>query len=265
MIELTAEAKKRLNDYLQRTRAALAGSRTFEATEVEQNVREHVEVALEGAPGPVSAERLGEVLAQLGPPDRWLTDDDRPGWRRVLQRISTGPEDWRLAYLTFGLFALGLLLLPVGIGVFLFLPAFFLARAEADLLAARGDDLGARRWLVLPAIWLVLLTVAGVALIAPVIAIASIGISDGHIHLVGGIPHTQPETLERMRVEAGFLGLVAGAWWLVLAPIFALLVNPLRRLFFPVTENLGRKHAALLALIGAMVAAIGAVLLFAVR
>ncbi|HEV3484414.1 MAG TPA: hypothetical protein VG106_03330, partial [Vicinamibacterales bacterium] len=113
---LTPEAQTKLEEYIARMRSALRGSRSVEPAEVEQNVREHVEVALAGAGAPVGAERLDEVLEQLGPPDRWLAEEDRPVWRRVVQRISSGPEDWRLAYLAFGCFALGLLLLPLGIG-----------------------------------------------------------------------------------------------------------------------------------------------------
>jgi len=265
MIELTPEAKTRLEQYLTRMRSALRGSRAVEAAEVEQNVREHVDVALAEASGPVNTERLEAVLAQLGPPERWLPEDEQPWWRRVASRVSSGPEDWRLAYLTFGTFALGLLLLPVGIGLVFFLCACLMARAECELLASRGETLGARRWLVLPAIWLMLLGIAAIVLVVPAMGFASLGLSDGNLQLVGGIPHAEPETLERVRIETGFVATVAGAWWLVFSLILALIVKPLRAFFLPVTEHLGRKHALLLALIGAMVGAIGAVLLFAIR
>ena len=263
MIDLTPEASTRLEQYLGRMRSALRGSRSVEATEVEQNVREHVDVALAGASGPVSTERLDAVLAQLGPPEQWLPEDEQPWWRRVATRVSAGPEDWRLAYLTFGSFALGLLLLPIGVGLVFFICAFLLARAECEILASRGESLGARRWLVLPAIWVILLGVAIIALVTPVMAIASFGISDGNIHLFDGMPRTRPESLDRVRVEVGFVATVAGAWWLVFSMILAMSVKPLRSFFQPVTANLGGKHALILALVGLMVGAIGAVLLFA--
>ncbi|HEY5610265.1 MAG TPA: hypothetical protein VIL97_03590, partial [Thermoanaerobaculia bacterium] len=153
MIEMTPEAQTRFEHYLERMRSALRGSRAVEATEVEQNVREHVELALSETTVPVGTERLDEVLAQLGPPDRWLPGDEQPWWRRMAQRVSSGPEDWRLAYYALGTFALGLFLLPFGFGLVFIICAFLLGRAECELLASRGESLGARRWLVLPAIW----------------------------------------------------------------------------------------------------------------
>jgi len=253
MIDLTPDAKERFELYLGRMRSALRGSRAVEASEVEQNVREHVEIALAGATGPVDAERLGEVLAQLGPPERWLTDDDRPWWSRTLHTISHGPEDWRLSYLAFGAFALSLLLLPIGVGVFVLIAAFALSRATVELIHDRGEILGARRWLVLPAIWIVLLGVVLPLLIAPVAGISSLFLDD----------LDAPEGYEQIRFHAGVIGMVAGAWWLVMAGVFAALMKPFRALFYPVSANLTRKHAVVLALVAIMVGAIGAAVFFA--
>jgi hypothetical protein len=264
MIDLTPEARTRFEQYLSRMRSALRGTRAVEPGEIEQNVREHVELALAEASGPVSTERLDAVLAQLGPPERWLPEDELPWWRRIAQRVSTGPEDWRLAYLAFGVFALGLLTLPIGLGLVFLVCAFLIGRAECELLSTRGESLGARRWLVLPSIWLVFLTAAGVALILPVAGLAGLGISDGRIHLLQGIPHTRPETIERARVETGYIAMVAGVWWLFFSAILAAIVKPVRAFFLPVTERLSRKHALILALIGVMVGSIGAVLLFVI-
>jgi hypothetical protein len=261
---LTPEAQAKLEDYIARMRSALRGSPAIEPAEVEQNVREHVEVALAGSGGAVGAERLQAVLEQLGPPERWLAEDERPAWRRVLERISSGPEDWRLAYLAFGTFALALLLLPLGIGVLLLIPAFLLSRAEAELLASRGEELGARRWLVTPAIWIVLLLVSFAALVGPVIALGDLGLRDGQLRFVSS-PRAPHGSWERVRIETGYVAGVAGAWWLVLAAIFAAAVKPFRVFFLPVTASLGRKQAAVLALVGAIVGTIGAVLLFALR
>lgn len=263
MIDLTPEANTRFEQYLERMRSALRGSRAVEATEVEQNVREHVEIALAGVTAPVGAEQLGAVLEQLGPPDRWLTEDDRPWWRRIAYRISNGPADWRLAYLAFGAFAMALLLLPVGIGILVLICSFLLSRATVDLITERGEALGARKWLVLPAIWVVLLLIAGPILIIPVVGASAWALSDGGIEMFG-VQRPAPESIERVRIEAGFVGMAAGAWWLVLSMIFAAVMKPFRSFFLPVTANLSRKHAAVLALVGLMVGAIGAVLLFVV-
>ena len=262
-MNLTPEANARFEQYLHQMRSALRGSRAVEATEVEQNVREHVEIALAGAEGPVDSTRLGSVLEQLGPPDRWPTDDDRPWWRRALHTISQGPEDWRLAYLAFGAFAFALVTFPFGIGVLFMIAAFLFSRATVDLLTERGEPLGARRWLILPAIWVVLLMIALPALIVPIVGFSGLGISDGRIDILDNerAPHG---SIERMRVEVGFVAAVAGTWWLVLAGLVTALMKPIRAIFYPVTANLSRKHTGVLALVGIMVAAIGAVLLFVV-
>jgi hypothetical protein len=255
MIDLTPEARTRFDQYLERMHRALRGSRAVEASEVEQNVREHVEIALGGASAPIGADRLDEVLAQLGPPDRWLSEDERPWWRRALQRISDGPEDWRVAYVAFGAFALGLLLLPIGFGLVFLICAFFLSRAEIELLATRDEALGARRWLVLPAIWAMLLGVSLLALVVPVGLMGGVAIGEGALYKLTDLPSD-------MRTNVGFIALSAGVWWLILSGIFAAVVRPYRAFFLPASEHLSRKHAAVLALIGLMIGAIGGVLLF---
>jgi hypothetical protein len=265
MTELTPEAKIRFDRYLERMRSALRGTRAVEPLEIEQNVREHVELALAGAPAPVGAERLEHVLEQLGPLDRWISDDERPWWNRALRRVSAGPEDWRLAYLAFGIFALGLLTLPIGIGVCFLLCASLVSRGEVELLAERGEPLGPRRWRVLPAIWLRFAAVSAAILISMIVPAAAVGLNSDALHLVTDTPEATPDTLERTRIEIGFLALSAGTWWLILAAIFAVIVKSFRTLFLPVTAGLGRKHAAILALVGAMLASFGAVLLFVIR
>jgi len=63
-------------------RNELSGSKSVNAEEVEQNVREHIEMALAGADGPIDSARIGVVLDRLGAPERWLPDDDE-----ALQRM----------------------------------------------------------------------------------------------------------------------------------------------------------------------------------
>jgi hypothetical protein len=62
MIEMTQTARERFDAYLLRLRRAFLGSPQVKADGVEQNVREHIEIALAAAPAPVGADRLGAVL-----------------------------------------------------------------------------------------------------------------------------------------------------------------------------------------------------------
>lgn len=257
MIDLTPDAKRRFDDYLQRMRASLRGSRSIEADEVEQNVIEHVEVALAGAPAPIGPERLGTVLEQLGPPERWLPDDDRTFWRKAMDRVMTGPDDWRLAYGSLALTLLMVITLPIG-GLLLLLPAFLMSRAYVALMEERGEALGARKWLILPPIVFVLLLLCGAALLGPAGAFGAI-LSEIGIRDLGFDYATR---WERGRLFLGALSVATGAWWVILSGVFAMLMRPFRALFAPVTSALKRGHALVLTIAGVVVAGLGAVLLF---
>jgi VIT1/CCC1 family predicted Fe2+/Mn2+ transporter len=258
MIDFTPDAKRRFDEYLQRMRVSLRGSRSIEPDEVEQNVLEHVELALAEAPSPIGPERLGTVLEQLGPPERWLPEDDRPLWRKAMDRVIAGPEDWRLAYASLGLTLLMVITFPIG-GVLLLLPAFLLSRSYVALMEERGEALGARKWLVLPPIVFALLLISAGALIAPSGAFGAI-LSEVGIRDLGFDYQTR---YERGRLFLGALSMATGAWWIVLSGVFAMLMRPFRALFAPVTSGLKRGHALVLTLAGVVIAGIGAALLFA--
>ena len=258
MIDLTPEAKKKFDDYLHRMRASLHGRPAVEPEEVEQNVLVHVEEALAGVPAPVGQERLGEVLAQLGPPERWLPDDERPAWRRMVDRIMTGPDDWRLAYLSLAITFLMIVFLPVG-GILLVIPGYLVSRAYVELLEDRGEALGARKWLVLPPIVILMTLIGLAALLAPAGAIAGI-LSEVGIRELGW---DAVNRFERGRIFSGMVAMATGAWWIVLSGIFALLMRPFRAMFQPLTARLRGGHAVVLTIAGAIVAGIGAVLLYA--
>lgn len=258
MIDLTPDAKRKFDEYLLRMRHSLRGSRSVEPEEVEQNVVEHVELALAGVPSPVGPERLATVLEQLGPPERWLPDDDRPIWRKAMDKVITGPEDWRLAWASVGVLLLAMLTMPIG-GVMLMIPAFVLSRAYVALLEERGEPLGARKWLVLPPILLLMLALCGFALLAPAGAFGAI-LSEVGIRDLGFDYDTR---WERGRLFFGFVSLATGAWWIVLSGLFAMLMRPFRALFLPMTAGLKRGHALVLTIAGVVVAAMGAALLYA--
>lgn len=258
MIDLTPEAKRKFDEYLQRMRFSLQGRRAVEPAEVEQNVVEHVEAALAGVPLPVGQERLGEVLAQLGPPERWLPEDERPVWRRAVDRFMAGPEDWRLAYLSLAVTFLMIVFLPVG-GLLLVIPGYLLSRAYVELLSERGEPLGARKWLVLPPIVLLMIGVGAGALLAPAGAIAAV-LSEIGIRELGW---EWGSRAERVRIYSGIVAIAVGAWWIVLSGLFAMLMRPFRALFQPLTANLRRGHAFTLTVAGIIVASLGAVLLYA--
>lgn len=257
MIELTPEARMRFEDYLRRMRSVLRGSRSVEPAEVEQNVVEHVELALAGEAMPVGAATLSDVLQRLGPPERWLPEEERPVWSRIATRFQVGPEDWRLAYLTFGITVLAFLLTPIG-GPLLLIPAFFLARAHVELA---GDVLGARRWLVLPPIAVCFAVVVFAALFPPIALPSIYLLGEGGLYDVFGIPFERLLIQEQIRVGAGVVAVAAGIWWTTLALLFVLLAPAFRALFLPITAGVKRRHALWLVLMAIVAGGIGALLL----
>lgn len=257
MIEMTPAARERLDNYLQRMRSELRGTRSVVADEVEQSVREHIEIALAEAPGPIGATEVISVLDRLGPPERWLADEDRPAWRQFVDRIRTAPDDWRLAYLAFGMFLLSMLLFPA-IGPMLILPAMIASRAYVELARDRGEPLGARRWLVYPSIAVVLVIATGMLIIGPPLPVMALAFDNRYRGLFD-VPYSE---FGRMRFLAGFGAVVFGSWWILAAAFCAAFLRPIRFVFAPLLDGVRRKHFAVLAGIGAVVAAVGATLIY---
>ena len=257
MIEMTPAARERLDNYLQRMRSELRGTRSVVADEVEQSVREHIEVALANAQSPVGAAEVIGVLDRLGPPERWLADEERPAWRRFVDRVRNGPEDWRLAYLAFGLFLLSVVFFPVG-GFLLLLPAMLVSRAYVELARDRGEPLAARRWLVYPSIAVVLAFATGLLIVGPPLAMMAV-VFDDDVERILDIPRSEAG---QIRFVFGVGGLLSGSWWILAGAFCAAFLRPIRFLFAPLLDSLGRKHFAVLAAIGALVAAGGATLIY---
>lgn len=257
MIEMTPAARERLDNYMQRMRSELRGTRAVAAEEVEQSVREHIEIALAHAQAPVGANEVIGVLDRLGPPERWLADEERPMFRRVMDRLRSGPEDWRLAYLAFGLFVASIVLLPM-FGFLLLIPSMFVGRAWIELARDRGEPLGPRRWLVYPAMVVVLAFAVGLLILGPPMPLMSLVFGDNFEPMLD-IPQTKAG---EVRFVFGVGGVVFGSWWVIAAGFCAAFVRPIRFVFSPLLDGLRRKHFAVLAAIGALVAVVGGTLLY---
>src|SRR5688572_30565805 len=114
MVTLSRDAQGHLERYLRQVKAALRGHPSVDAGEIERDVLGHIDAELSGQPETLGEGSLREVLARLGAPDAWVPADELPAWRRVWLRMRSGPEDWRLAYLTLTLFLGGVTLFLAG-------------------------------------------------------------------------------------------------------------------------------------------------------
>lgn len=263
MIRMTDRAEERVEAYVGRVRSALAFHSDIDADEVARDVRDHVEEALRDRPEPVGEDDVAAVLDRLGSPGRWAPAGEVRGWRGVLERIRGGPGDWRLAYLCLAVTVLGLATVPIGVGILLLLPAFVLARAVVELSEERGETLGARRWLVYPALHVVYAALALLLFAAPAGLWASVFSPGGLVDSFGGGPGTYPEpgTPAYLRWSVGWTLAAQGAWWCALGGIAAARPGWVRAAFRPFADGFRRARAWVPVLLGVLVSLAGVALL----
>lgn len=251
MNQLTPDARLRLDVYMNGVRRAVAGT-SVDPEEVERDIREHIETALKQTATPVSRATLDEVLARLGDPSQWVPDEEIPQWRRVWRRFAYGPEEWRLPYLAFALTILGLLTIPVGIGVVFIGAAWILSRAALRLPSVRPENDAARRWLLYPSIIFVSVVFALMILAGPVPPVLVWGIEErgfADVMQAGRLGHA-----EMIQLNTAFTLAAFAAWWIVLAALVAALPRAVRWLFAPLADRLRRRHALVLAAIAIVMA-----------
>lgn len=257
----TPDAQQLFDRYLQTVRWSVRG--VADPNEIERDVREHVSSALEQHGEAVSSQTLRDVLSRLGDPWEWVPMETLPIWRRIMMRFSLGPEDWRLAYACFGLTLLGFLLMPVGIGFFILLAAYCLARATYELASERQNSLGARRWLVYPILALFALIIAGMIFVGGAAPILGWGIGDrGFLSIFDDSGFNLNQPLQNAMFVFACAALTVGAWWIVLSAILALAMRPVRFILTPFANGLRRVHTLWLTAVGVVTAGAGAAILF---
>lgn len=264
MIDLTPSARQRFDDYFRRLRQSLQRASPAEAEDVEQSVREHIEVALAGVPAPVGGAELAEVLDRLGAPDRWVPADDRSVLQRTMQqvkeRLRFGPEEWRLAYVTFGLFLVALILMPVGIGFLLMIASFLVSRAYVDFMDAKEEAPGARRWLIYPPIGFFLAVATVFFIVGPAAPALAWGVGEeGFLRLLEESRLRAPYHEEQFVIGAAVATL--GTWWILASAIGMAFLPVIRFIFKPLLARVRRAHFLGLTMIGALSLALGFVLL----
>ncbi len=251
MTTFTADAQQLFDRYLQTVRWSVRG--VADPDEIERDVREHVASALDTEAEPVASQTLRDVLSRLGDPWQWVAPEDLPFWRRVVMRFALGPDDWRLAYTCFGLTLLGMLLMPVGIGVVFLIAAYFLGRATYAIVSDRDGFLGPRRWLVYPPLVFFAIAFAGTLLVGPIAPVLAWGIGEHGFEKVLQIP-------ARMSLQAFRAALVMGvfgAWWIVLSGLIAAFPGAVKALLVPLAGGFRRVHTLWLTGLGAVALGIG--------
>jgi hypothetical protein len=219
MIKLSNGAREYLDRYLQQIRAYLRGCKTVDADDVERNIIEHIDSEFEGATAAVSFEQLDAVLKRLGSPRQWIPAEELPWWRKIIVRLRSGPEDWRLAYISFGLLILGFLFFIYDkqqISYVLIPASFIVARAA---LSEAGDpgELKAQKWLLYPSLIIVYVFVLLVLLTWPLGVLIPLALEYELNHR-----DYYPQFLDALdywTVASSFIIAGTGAWWAVLGAL----------------------------------------------
>jgi len=108
MKELSKTAKEHLEKYLQEVRVYLRGCKSVDADEIQRDITEHIENELVSVVEPISSDDIDTILKRLGNPQRWVPEEELTWWRKIVLRLRTGPEDWRLAYMSFALLVIAI-------------------------------------------------------------------------------------------------------------------------------------------------------------
>jgi hypothetical protein len=255
MATLTHDAQSHLARYLQQMRAALRGHPSVDPEDIERDVLGHIDAELVGRPEPIDEGELQRVLDRLGAPSQWVPNEDQSPWWEIVSRLRDGPEDWRLAYLTFALALLGIALFMGGpflwpLPALLPVVAFFLARATIELHEHRGEPIGARRWLIYPVLlpWYVVFMVPLMLWpLAPTV---------GAINSTPAISEwVMAASSEPLWATVSSIGALAvGLWWMCLGLIVHRYPAAVRATFRPLGDWFERRHATRIALGGLLLA-----------
>ncbi|MFC1675893.1 hypothetical protein ACFL3G_02380 [Planctomycetota bacterium] len=279
MINFNEDAKKHMDKYLCEVRTCLRDCPSVDADEVEQNIIEHIENEFQGQTEPVSFNQLDAVLKKLGNPTQWVPEEEIAWWRKVVLRLRTGPEDWRLAYISFGLLLLSFCLLALNhrgleaififpivamrqpLSFLLFLASFIISRATLTTAEKNTETLGGQKWLIYPSL---------ILMYAPILLLllfwhtgALIGTAESLVHwnqtydnwMKGvGIPHN---STKYYFIWTFIIIALTGLWWSLLSLVTIKWSKLVQIAFYPFASRFNRRKGFLFLLIGIILMVIG--------
>jgi len=246
MKNLTDTAQNLLDRYLTQVRTHLNACTDVDADEVEQNVMDHIENELATAEEPISLDQLDTVLKRLGSPRQWIPEEELPWWRKTISRLRAGPDDWRLAYISFGVFVLAFFAGRLGFLVLLLL-SFVLARAAVSEANSRQKELGAQKWLIYPPLLSMYVTSSLLILLWPWFYIAPRLVCLLQASDVTYALSSQPESL----LLGGF---ITSIYWIIIGVVFLIRPKWLSFLLRPFSDKFTRMFARLVLLVGSGIA-----------
>ena len=238
MVELSESARKGLDDYLQQVRNYLRWSKSLDREEVEQNIAEHIERELEGTPEPVSAGVLEGVLARLGSPSQWVPPEALRWWGRLIIKLRTNPEDWRLAYISFALLLIGFVFFLATPLILVLIGASFIISRAALAAAGGPKDLGAQKWLLYPPLLIVGGLFLGALLGGPGLLA---GVIAEELHAFSSVRRSSDMGTVAFIISAAML--ISSAWWIILGILACKWPNLIRSPLHPFADGFSRRQA----------------------
>lgn len=183
-----------------------------------------------------------------------MPPEELPGWRKLVMRLRSGPEDWRLAYIAFGLFMWGLILggfVPImsilgfgGIGApsvfwlahpgnLIQLGSFIVARAFIAEVEVKDISVG-QKWLIYPSLVVVYLLILCIIFINPFLAIfQAIHVSAPTLSLY----------FKYLGEYTSIIAFVIGVWWSILGAVIYKWPGLVRAIFRPFADGFKRNWA----------------------
>lgn len=249
MIQFEPEAETIWQDYVRQVRKYLNASNTTDPEEILADLDEHMEQELGTISQPVSLPRLEDVLKRLGNPRQWVPEEDLSWWNRMILRLRTGPEDWRLAYLSLGILIFGTLLGPLGL-----FGSFCLSRAA--LVVSEENELQAKKWLIYPSLIIVYCVLAAPLLFWPVVPGALAVDIFGKGSPFYREPFFDHDGLGTILVACSAIAVGLTVWWIVLLLVARRWPDFPRVLFRPFADSWQTRRFGRVVVIAAIVAAV---------
>lgn len=242
MKQFAENAQELLDNYLQDVRRCLQDVKSVDADEIQRDITEHIAQELESAQEPVSADDLDAVLRRLGSPRQWAPQNESGWFRKMALRLRTGPDDWRLAYIAFGLF---ILTCVSGPGAILFLPlSFYIGRVTLSI-AGGPHRIGNQKYLIYPALALVHFIVTAAVLAWPFSLLVFAK------DIVRNLPRqwTVYGLVDYWHLILFVTLVLAGAWWLIVGVV---LWRRGKKIYYPLPAGLATKIGPFLCVLGAI-------------
>lgn len=272
MKKLAPDANRLVDGYLRSVRMAATQCPAIDPLDIESDVREHIQRAIEDSSEPVDATRVSQILERLGSPLQWLREGgETTDWHRLAMRLRQGPEDWRLAYLSFALLFAAMSFRPMlAAGV---TGAFLAARAAVSSIRLRAEPAGAQRWFVWPALFMVYVPLASMLLLWPIAALRFLAdlALDAEV-LRANLPPTllglaerlyavrltgfDPVATTRALLNVGhYFSAAVGVWWMIVGLLLTTTPRVAESLFRPFLDRQMRRVGGLIGVLGILLLA----------